>query len=103
MGAASDVCASAPVTTLAAEGGRETFPLLKGTAAGLWSLYEDVPGKPGWIIDYNQSDKVDESKLVVSFPLALGNDGKVTINYLQSYYNMGKVSVWIDSDTKHSH
>lgn len=55
---------------------------------GDWRLFEDRPGRPGWI-----ATKLGSK---IMFPVRLGADASLTISYLRSYENVGdaKVSVY---------
>lgn len=52
---------------------------------GGWKLYEDRPGKPGWIGEADNS--------VIQFPLRFGAVPKLNINYLRSYEGMGTANL----------
>lgn len=78
----------------------EKWVLNANVTKGLWSFYEDVRGKYGWIINptAEQIAQHTEEDLRVSFALAVGGSGLITIEYLTSYHGMGSVSMWLDDD-----
>mmetsp|Transcript_66672 Transcript_66672/g.216989 ORF Transcript_66672/g.216989 Transcript_66672/m.216989 type:complete len:497 (+) Transcript_66672:229-1719(+) len=60
-------------------------------ADGSWRLYEDRPGKPGWITETT-------SRSWISFDLYLNKwSPTVRIDYLRSYENLGQVEVKLSS------
>ena len=61
--------------------GRIVHPLL---SAG-WSLYEDRPGRPGWITNTTNS--------TITFPIKFGAQPTVAIAYLRSYESLGTARV----------
>lgn len=60
-------------------------------AAGNWSLFEDRPGKPGWIADTNGS--------TIRFPLRFGNKPRLTVSFLKGYEGLGEVLVSLNNHT----
>lgn len=59
----------------------------RGTEDGSWKLYEDRPGKPGWIADGSRGHSV------LSFPVQFGSARRLIISYLRSYEGLGKANV----------
>lgn len=51
-----------------------------------WNLYEDRPGKPGWITEKNKGG-------TISFNINFGLYPRLTVVYLRSYENLGKASL----------
>lgn len=59
-------------------------------ARSSWRLYEDRPGKPGWI-----TNRTDDW---ISFPVSFSKTPKAILSYLQSYQNMGQAEVVIHGE-----
>lgn len=55
-----------------------------------WDLYEDRPGRPGWIAT---STKVDSTNNSITFPIRLGKKPTVAITFLRSYASLGTAEV----------
>jgi lysophospholipase L1-like esterase len=53
-----------------------------------WRLFEDRPGKPGWISE--------SPNATISFPLRFGPSPRIVISYLKSYNGMSNARIWID-------
>jgi len=78
-----------PLTHYSAEDARaEGAPTVQ---SGNWRLFEDVPGKPGWI--------ASEEDSVILFPILLGGGGSaaLTISWLASYEGVGDAEARIYS------
>lgn len=59
------------------------------TGFGNFTLFQDVPGKPGWIATEKGSEMV--------FTQRVGPEPKVSITFLRTYTRAGKVSVFVTS------
>lgn len=60
----------------------------------VWQFGEDKAGKPGWIGDFRSPESFHKN-LSISFRIA--TRGKLQVEYLESYHNMGKVAVQFDA------
>mmetsp|Transcript_5707 Transcript_5707/g.16556 ORF Transcript_5707/g.16556 Transcript_5707/m.16556 type:complete len:539 (+) Transcript_5707:54-1670(+) len=58
-----------------------------------WSLYEDRPGKPGWISE--------RSGARIAFPLRFGKHPALVITWMRSYENMGYATVELNNFKYH--
>ena len=63
-----------------------------------WKLYEDVAGKPGWIVESHESS-------TISFPIKIDQQrhlvhgyAVMAVSYLKSYDGMGAAKVYINDD-----
>merc|ERR1712070_398279 len=75
---------------------------------GDWRLFEDRVGKPGFIID-DRLERNDVSPPMVNhtqfdgphpeltFKVPLTIRGEISISYLKSYENMGRMVMWLDT------
>lgn len=63
-------------------GGKTALPAPQGTG---WRLYEDRPGKPGWIAERKGSK--------IRFPLRFGRSPTLLVTYLRSYEALGKATL----------
>eukprot|EP00550_Attheya_septentrionalis_P000071 CAMPEP_0198286396 /NCGR_PEP_ID=MMETSP1449-20131203/5488_1 /TAXON_ID=420275 /ORGANISM="Attheya septentrionalis, Strain CCMP2084" /LENGTH=553 /DNA_ID=CAMNT_0043984121 /DNA_START=123 /DNA_END=1781 /DNA_ORIENTATION=+ len=57
-----------------------------------WTLYEDKPGRPGWITTTKGS--------ILQFPVQFGDQPVLAITYLRSYENIGRAYVRLRSIEK---
>merc|ERR1719161_577008 len=62
--------------------GKESFPV---KSAGNWTFHEDVPGKPGWIAPKGSPKEI----VFADIPIEVGG---LTIQYLQTYENIGTLT-----------
>ena len=77
---------------------RNSFAAVDGvdTSDGNWSLYEDVPGKPGWISDGPGGGSI-------SFALRFGNAPLAVLTYLLGYdRSLGEVEVRLQGGARGS-
>jgi hypothetical protein len=106
---------------LFATGNELEQPLASAPTGGLWRLFEDKPGKPGFIADdrvldvdasglhpitaalglaqYQSSTTKTGAMADLVFDVPLTASGLITITYLRSYEHMGRVLVWLDAET----
>ena len=107
-------CASATCATLPAPLGRESLleayspcgsggvlrevPELQPADSQGWSLFEDVPGKLGWIANSTNST-ADAPPAFMSFDVTLGARGVVSVTYQQSWRRLGVAVMWLGDPT----
>eukprot|EP00747_Dinoflagellata_sp_TGD_P209162 gnl/TRDRNA2_/TRDRNA2_82579_c0_seq1.p1 gnl/TRDRNA2_/TRDRNA2_82579_c0~~gnl/TRDRNA2_/TRDRNA2_82579_c0_seq1.p1 ORF type:complete len:459 (+),score=36.63 gnl/TRDRNA2_/TRDRNA2_82579_c0_seq1:77-1453(+) len=60
-------------------------------ATGDWKLYEDRPGKPGWIAEQSASE--------IRFPIKFGSKPKLLLTYMHSYEKLGDVMVMLNNNS----
>lgn len=98
-------CAVSPVSYMDADDPRGFKPTSAGTN---WFFGEDVPGKPGWIMDkascsnttYNHLNST--SPCQISFNVTTGSSSRVDLVILRSYSaNMGFLRCTVDCTTDH--
>jgi len=65
-----------------------------GVKSTSWELYEDRPGKPGWIAIENSTHRSD----TISFALNISENGYILLGHLATYENTGWVEAWVDDD-----
>ena len=53
---------------------------------GNWTLYEDRPGKPGWI-------STGPKGSIIEFDVKFGKEPRLIVGYLKSYEGLGQVKV----------
>eukprot|EP00747_Dinoflagellata_sp_TGD_P085633 gnl/TRDRNA2_/TRDRNA2_162953_c0_seq1.p1 gnl/TRDRNA2_/TRDRNA2_162953_c0~~gnl/TRDRNA2_/TRDRNA2_162953_c0_seq1.p1 ORF type:complete len:489 (+),score=36.85 gnl/TRDRNA2_/TRDRNA2_162953_c0_seq1:103-1569(+) len=63
-------------------------PSMKGD----WRLYEDRPGKPGWIAEVPGS--------IIDFPLRFGQSPRFAVTWLRSYEGLGKARLSMNGHNK---
>lgn len=89
-------------TVYVAQSGLKHFPRefmgihSESTSRNVWSFREDVKGKPGWIAELGHADNPDLSKDDLQISFRVNSRGLLKIQYLQSYHEMGKVSIRFD-------
>lgn len=95
------LCASyPPLTDLSFDRGRGFAAVL---ARG-WRVYEDRPGKLGWIAQLPRKPRSDSSpppRLSLRVDVSV-DEAQLTIGYLRSYSGFGKARLWIDDDEDHA-
>merc|ERR1719284_992778 len=55
----------------------------------VWKLYEDVPGKPGWIASPKAAGKI-------TFEMN-SSQGWIALEVLKTYENIGSAVCWLDA------
>jgi hypothetical protein len=63
-----------------------------------WSLYQDRPGKPGWIVEKELSGKVFDAALTFSVPdkpisVSTTSSATLQVSFMQTYKNAGAFAV----------
>merc|ERR1719198_554958 len=66
--------------------GEKSFPV---KSAGEWVFQEDVPGKPGWIASSGSQKEIVFTNLSLKY-------GGLTLEYLRTYENAGKVQCTLE-------
>jgi hypothetical protein len=83
-------------TSYSAFAGLDHFPRTdsdKSNVGSVWDFREDVKGKPGWIGIFQNAD-TNQASSSISFHVR--THGKLQVQYLKSYHNMGKVEIRFD-------
>jgi hypothetical protein len=78
---------------------------------GSWRCYEDMPGKPGWIAEQQQSAGLGSSTSVgsgqplppqaLTFVMRANSRGKLIVGYLRSYEGMARASLFVNGHSDH--
>jgi hypothetical protein len=74
-----------PTSAFVAGGEQTAEPLI---TSGSWKLFEDRPGKPGWI--------ADSPRATIEFPLTFGAKPTLAITWLRSYTDLGMVNMTLN-------
>lgn len=67
--------------------------LRSGTPQLYWRNYEDIKGKPGWHMYYN--DMQPSNNYAIYFNVTMGLERQIEISFLRSYFNMTSASLQI--------
>eukprot|EP00899_Mesostigma_viride_P016245 jgi/Mesvir1/24621/Mv21933-RA.3 len=79
---------SSALTTLTVDHGQDKFVPSEVAPKGSWQFREDVPGKPGWIIEGPGGGEE------ISFDVLFSR--RIVLGFMSSYENMGQVQVFVD-------
>eukprot|EP00899_Mesostigma_viride_P015591 jgi/Mesvir1/24032/Mv10770-RA.2 len=77
-----------PLTMLSVNLGEAAFTPVETTPPGQWQFREDVPGKPGWIVEGPGGGEE------ISFDVMMRR--RLVVGFMSSYENMGRVEVYVD-------
>ena len=73
---------------------------LKETTVDGFSCKEDVPGKRGWISEYESGKTPNEQNMHAIFVTNLAKIGILVVEYLESYDRVGLLEVYLDNDAE---
>lgn len=86
------------------EGAKEAIDLnmFGDNAHSDWKLIQDRPHKYGFIIEKSPSDPSDDKRSILRFNIKINLKPRISIEYLHSYENAGKVQVSIEPSSRKS-
>eukprot|EP00899_Mesostigma_viride_P019393 jgi/Mesvir1/27455/Mv07238-RA.3 len=78
-----------PLSMLSVDLGEAAFVPAEVDPPGRWQYREDIPGKPGWIVEGPGGGEE------ISFDVMVQH--KIVVGFMSSYENMGQVEVFVDT------